>query len=159
MVVSRWLAVLLALAGACAFAVSVWVGTWWSVAEATIGPFGGVQCFGGSDCEPTHGLAWTGASELWLRMATATGVAGAMSLFLATALAGARASGRTPRLLAKTLLVSIATALVSGGYFFFAYGGVPGSESHVGLGVPMYALGAALGIAAAIVVLRTPRTK
>jgi hypothetical protein len=148
----RWIALALALAGACAFAVSVWVGAWWNVGEATIGPFGTHACFDG-DCR-LRGLSWMGADDLWMRSAIATGVAGVVAMFVLTALAGAAAAKRVPRLVARTALVAIATALVCAAYFVGAFPGVGGAPAHLDLGAPLYAVGALLGIAAAVVVIR-----
>jgi predicted secreted protein len=148
----RWIALGLALAGACAFAVSVWVGTWWTIGEATIGPFGSRACFDG-DCR-LRGLSWMGASDTWMRSAIATGVAGVVAMFVLTALAGAAAARRTPRLVARTALVAIATALVCGIYFVATFPGVGGAKAHLELGAPLFAVGAVLGIASAIVVIR-----
>ena len=150
---ARYSALLLALAGACAFAVSVWVGDWWTVGEASIGPFGSRACFGG-DCRPT-GLAWIGGGDVWMRSAIATGVAGVVSMFVLTCVAGAIAARRVPRLLARTSLVSIITAVACGLYFVAEFPGVGGATAHVDNGLRLYALGALLGIVSAIVVLRS----
>lgn len=145
----RWLALLLALGGACAFAVSVWVGQWWTVGEATVGPFGG--CFHG-DCQ-SH-LAWLGGGDLWMRSALATGAAGVIAMFVLTGVAGAVAAKRVPRVVAKSALVAIATALACGTYFVAKFPSGPiGDQAHVTLGPALYVLGAALGIAGALLVV------
>jgi hypothetical protein len=148
----RWIALLLALAGACAFAVSVWVGAWWTVGEATIGPFGARACFDG-DCR-LRGLSWIGGTDLWMRSAFATGVAGVLAMFVLTAVAGATAAKRVPRLLARTTLVTIATAIACSAYFVAAFPGVGGAEAHYALGAALFPLGALLGIASSVVVIR-----
>jgi hypothetical protein len=152
---ARWLALVLALASACAFAMSVWVGTWWTIGEVTIGPFGARACMGG-DCQP-RGLAWLGGSDLWMRSAVATGVAGVIAMFLAVTVAGALAARRHPRLLARSMLVAIATAVVTGGYFIFGIPQVGDVTPQIALGIPLYIVGAVLGIAAAVVAARAPQ--
>src|SRR2546423_9999409 len=104
----RWIVVALAVAAACAFALSV-QNAWWSVGEVTIGPFGAHHCFGG-DCRAT-GLSWLGGSGLWMRSAVATRVAGLIAMLALVIVRGGVAPRRTPRLFARAPLVSIATAL------------------------------------------------
>jgi hypothetical protein len=148
----RWIALTLALAGACAFAVSVWVGQWWTVGEATVGPFGARACFNG-DCR-ARGLAWLGGGDLWMRSALATGAAGIIAMFVLTAVAGAAAAKRVPRVVAKSALVAITTAVVCGGYFVAKFPEM-GGQSHIQLGPVLYALGAVLGLAGALIVVVT----
>ncbi len=133
--------------------MSVWVGAWWMIGEVTIGPFGARACFNG-DCRP-RGLAWIGGSDLWMRSAIAAGVAGVVAMFLAVAVASALAAGRSPKLVARSLTVAIATALVTGGYFVGAFPGVGGAEAHIDFGMPLYGVACVLGIAAAVLVVRT----
>jgi len=147
----RWIVLALALAGACAFAVSVWVGDWWTVGDATIGPFGSHACFGG-ECSG-RGLAWIGADDLWMRSAVATGAAGVIAMFLLTAVAGAVAAKRVPKMLARSALVAILTALACGLYFVAKFPGVGGATSQIDIGPRLYALGALLGIASTVVTL------
>ena len=151
--VSRWLAVALALLAAAALAISVEAGMWWSVGEVTIGPFGSHHCFT-ADCRGS-GLAWIGGSDLWMRGAIATGVACVLASILLVVVAGAAAAGRAARLAARMVLVSLATALACGVYFYVRFPGVPGA--HVATGVPLFGAGIVLGAAAAIIVARTPR--
>ncbi len=153
---SRWLVVALALAAACVLAVSVWVGAWWRIGEWTVGPFGARGCMGG-DCG-LRGLGWLEGGDLWMRSAIATGVAGVISMFLAVCLAGALAAKRVPRLVARSLLAALATALVVGVYFFAKFPGMGGAEQHLGLGAPLYVVGIALAATAAILVQRAPTT-
>jgi len=133
--------------------MSVWVGTWWTIGEVTIGPLGARACFN-NDCRP-RGLAWIGGSDIWMRSAIAAGVAGIVASFLAIMVAGAIAAGRVPRLIARSMTVAIATALVTGGYFVAALPNVGNAEAHIALGIPLYAAGCVLGLAAAVVVVRT----
>jgi len=152
--IMKWLHIALALASASAFAIAVQAGVWWSVGEVTIGPFGARHCFAG-DC----GLSWIGGSELWLRSAIATGVAGALSSFLLVVMAGAIAAGRTPRLLARVALVSIACAIACGAYFFAEFPGIAGA--HADRGIVIFAFAIVIGIASCVMVLvraaRAPR--
>jgi hypothetical protein len=152
---NRWITVALALAGACAFAVSVWVGTWWTIGEATVGPFGARMCFEG-ECG-LRGLRWMGGDDLWMRSAIASGVGGVVAMFVLICVAGAAAARRTPRLLARTSLVAIVTALACAAYFFANVPNVGSAATHVEVGGPLFALGGVLGIAGAVVVLRQPR--
>lgn len=149
---SRWLVVALALASACALAVSVWVGAWWTVGEWNVGPFGARGCMGG-DCG-LRGLSWLDGGDLWMRSAIATGVAGVIAMFLAVAVAGALAAKRVPKLIARSYLASLATALVVGAFFFVKFPGLGGSEQHLGFGAPLYVVGIAIGAVAGIMVQR-----
>ncbi len=153
---SRWLVAALALASACVLAVSVWVGAWWRIGEWTVGPFGARGCMG-NDCG-LRGLGWLEGSDLWMRSAIATGVAGVIAMFLAVAVAGALAAKRVPRLVARSLLAALATALVVGGYFFAKFPGMGGGEQHLGPGAPLYAVGIVLAAVAAVLVQRAPAT-
>lgn len=142
--------VLLALAAASAFALSVQAGHWWSIGDVEIGPFGSQSPFSGRG-----GLSWLGASPRWARLGIATGAAGLIAMFVLVIVAGATAAKRTPRLMAKTSLVSIATAVAAGAGFFF---GRPdnGMPFAIGSGVAWFAAGVVLGVASAALVLREP---
>ena len=146
----RWIVVAFALVGASAFALSVQVG-WWSLVEASIGPFGTRRCFAG-DCREA-GLAWLGGGDLWMRSAVAARVAGYVAMAVLVGLAGAVAARRVPRLVARTSLVAIATAIVAGGYFFGAFPGLAGAG--IDLGAPLFGVGIVAGIAAAVGVLKS----
>ena len=147
-----WLVVAFALAGACAFALAV-LNPWWFVGEVTIGPYGAHHCFGG-ECRGA-GLAWLQGSDLWMRSAVATKVAGLVAAFVLVIVGAGVASRRSPRLFARATLVSLATALVCGGYFFAKFPGVEGVAMSFGL--PLYIVGLLLGGTAAIAVLRQAR--
>jgi hypothetical protein len=148
--IMKWLLIALSLVAASAFAISVQVGMWWSVGEVTIGPFGSHHCFQ-ADCRGS-GLAWIGGSELWLRSAIATGVAGAIASFLLVVLAGAVAAKRTPRLLARVALVAVVTALACGGYFVAAFPGIDGVR--VDRGLYLFAAAIVAGATACVLALR-----
>ncbi len=147
---SRWIIVAIALVAASAFAVSVWAGRWWSIGDVEIGPFGSKQCFGG-DCRPTS-LTWVGGSERWMRMGMATWAGGLISMLVLMIVAAAVAAKRVPRLAARTALVAIGTAMITGIAFIAQYPGVDGAS--VDRGLWLFACAVVLGAVAAISVLR-----
>lgn len=152
----RWPTVALAIVAAAAFAVSVQAGRWWSVsAGVEIGPFGSYRCFDG-DCRTT-GLGWLGASERWMRTGTGVWAAGFLSMFLLLVVAGAVAARRVPRLAAKTTLVSIGTAVVTGALFVAQFPGVEGAAVSIDRGLWLFGIAIALGATACVAVLRAPR--
>ena len=150
---SRWIVVVTALVASALFALSVWIGEWWTVGEVSIGPLGARHCFGG-ECRPA-GLAWIGGSDLWMRSAIATWVAGLVAMFLLAALAAAVAAGKLPRLVARISLVALATAAVTGGYFVAKFPGVGGAS--LGQGAILYVVALVIGCVAPIAVLRSRR--
>ena len=152
-VTRRWLYVGISLISACAFALSVWAGSWWTVAEVQIGPLGSRHCFNG-DCRP-GGLAFLQGSDLWMRSAVATWMAGFVAMVVMIGLAGAIAAGRVPRLFAKTTLVAIATALVAGGYFVIGFPGMLDAPVSIGQGMILFAIAIPLALVPAIRVLRS----
>ncbi len=160
---ARWIVVVTALVASSLFALSVWIGQWWTIGEVSIGPHGSRHCFGpgmeggftpspGIDCRPA-GLAWIGGSELWMRSAVATWVAGLVAMFLLALLAAGAAAGRVPRLVARTTLVALVTAAATGGYFVAQFPGLGGAS--LGQGAILYVLALAIGCIPAITVLRT----
>jgi hypothetical protein len=147
----RWIAVALALAAALGFSLSVQAIGWWTAGEVAFGPFGAHDCFGG-ECRVT-GLAWLGGDELWLRSAVATRVAGYVATAAAIMLAGAVAAKRVPRLVARMLLVALASGVAVGAYFAAR---CPAIQTRtLGAGLPVYAGATACALAAAVLVLRT----
>lgn len=151
----RWTIIACALVAAAAFALSVEDGHWWTIAEVSIGPFGAHHCFSG-ECRAT-GLAWIGASNLWLRSALATGIAGLMATGLLVVIAGCTAARRVADTLAKTTIVALATAAVCAGYFVFAFPDLGAGQAALGRGVFLYLGAIPLGLAAAVLVLRAGR--
>ena len=147
---ARWMYVALAVLGAMLFATSVWVGQWWTIGEVAIGPLGSRHCFGG-ECRPA-GLAWIGGTDLWMRSAVATGAAGLLAMLLLLIVAGALAAGRIPKLVAKTTLVSIASAIACAAYFVAKFPGVQGATTSQG--AYLFAAAALVGLVTPIVVLR-----
>jgi hypothetical protein len=148
-----WIIVAFALISASAFALSVQSGRWWSVGEVAIGPFGTRHCFDG-ECRAS-GLAWLGGSDLWMRSAVATGVAGLVTSFLLVVIAGALAARRVPRLAARSSLAALATALAVGGYFVARF--PRGDVASIDRGVVLFVVGIVFGIPAAIAVLRSAK--
>jgi len=149
---SRWLVVVLALASATGFAISV-QSAWWSVGEVSIGPFGSRHCFGG-ECRET-GLSWIGAGELWMRSAVATRAAGYIAMFVLLMFAGAIAAKRQPTLVARGVAAAIVTAAASGCYFWFGFPGV--TTASVAQGGFELLAGVVLGSAALVLFLRRRR--
>jgi hypothetical protein len=150
---ARWLYVGSAVVGAMAFATSVWVAPWWRVGEVTIGPLGSRHCFGG-ECRPA-GLAWIGATDLWMRSALATGTAGLVAMMLLLGVGGGLAARREPVLIAKMSLVAIASAIACAAYFVACFPGLQGAT--FGLGAILFAVGAVMGSVSPLVVLRRHR--
>jgi hypothetical protein len=148
---ARWIALCLALVAGSAFALAV-QSPWWSAGEVAIGTFGSRHCFAG-ECR-TSGLAWIGASELWLRAGIAMRAAGFIAMFALLVLAAGLAARRAPRLVAGAVLTSIVTAMVAGGYFAVAFPGLGGASFARGL--VMFGVAIVTGIVAAIIVLRAP---
>src|SRR4030095_9442696 len=106
---SRWIAIVIALCGAVSLALAMQK-AWWSVGDATIGPFGTRACFGG-ECRET-GLSSIGGSEMWVRSAVAVTAAGYIAMIILITLAGALAAKRISHLLARLSIVAILTAAV-----------------------------------------------
>jgi len=148
---TRWPVVVLALAAASAFALSVQAGRWWLIGDVELGPGGTRSSFGGAGA-----LSWAGGSARWERFGVATWAAGLIAMFVLVVLAGGLAARRTPRLAAKTSLVAIGTAAaVAAG--FVASRPDNGLPFTLGRGLLLFAISVLCGTAAAIIVLRTPR--
>jgi hypothetical protein len=146
----RWSVVALALVAASAFALSVQAGRWWTIGDVEIGPFGSLSPFGGPG-----NLSWAGGSARWERFGVASGAGGLIAMLVLLVVAGAVAAHRVPKLAARTALVAIATASLAAVAFIVARpdNGLP---FELGRGVILFAAAAALGVAAAVRVLRTP---
>ena len=70
--------------------------------------------------------------------------------------AGAVAAGRVPRIAAKSALAAMLAAIVAGAVFVT---GLPAlGETSVSRGLVLYVAAIALGLAAAVAVLRAPRS-
>jgi len=151
----RWLIVALALLAALAFAFSVQLGCWWSIGDVQIGPFGSRHCFGGGDCKLAS-LAWVGGGDRWIRLGMATWAGGMVSTLVLVIMAAGLAAKRVPRLVAKSLLVAVATAALAGTVFVAQFPGVRGAS--LDRGAWLFAGAVLLAIIAAVSVLRAPRT-
>jgi hypothetical protein len=171
--IARWIAIGCALVAASAFALSVWVGQWWSIAtphlpsevlhgpaepdlsiaDVTVGPLGSYACFGG-ECR-ARGLGWLGASARWERTAFASAATGLFAMALLVVLAAGLAAKRKATIVARTALVSVATALACGSYLVATFPGMPGAR--LGIGVLLFALAVVLGGGAAVMALRSGR--
>lgn len=145
----RWLVIAAALASAAGFALSVWGGRWWSIADVTLGPLGARSPFGG-----IGGFAWAGGSARWERFGYATVAAGLIAMFVMIVVAGALAARRVPRLAARTAVVSLATAALVGTAFVVArpHNGLP---FELDRGAALFAGAVIAGAIAAAAVLRT----
>ena len=138
----RWIVGALALLGAQALVASSLVLAWWRVGELSISPFATWSCWG--ECR----------EGAWLRSSVATGAAGMVATVALVAIAGAAAAGRAPRLLVRATFVALATAIACATYYVASFPGVGGASVHVELGMPAFAVGCALGAAAAVVATR-----
>ncbi len=148
---ARWIIVVLALVAACAFALSVQMGRWWSIGDVEIGPFGSRHCFGGGDCKVAS-LGWVGAGDQWMRLGMATWAGGLVAGFMLIVMAARLASNRVPKLVAKSVLVAIATASLAGTVFVAQFPGVTGAS--LSRGAWLFVLGVVIALVAAISVLR-----
>jgi hypothetical protein len=144
---SRFIPLALALCAATAFAFALHT-AWWITGDIEVGPFGARTCIDGR-CSGT----FVGIGP-WLRAAIPARVAGYVVLAVLVFVAGALAARRIPRLMARTLLVALATALATGAYF--AFGTEHIGAPHLGVGMFCFAGGIVLGTAAAILTLRAP---
>src|SRR5688572_14042409 len=100
---TRWIAISLALGAASAFALGV-NSAWWSIHNATIGPFGTRHGFSGAPVET--GLSWIGGTDLWMRSSIATRAGGYIAMFVLVLLAGSLAAKRVPKLVARATLAA-----------------------------------------------------
>jgi hypothetical protein len=147
----------LALAAACALAISVEGGHWWSTDEASIGPAAGAQCFGGN-CEPTS-LDWVGGSAGWIRWGAATHAAGMVGALVLVILAATLASRRRGRLPAKMTIAAALAAVGAGAAFVGTFPGFPGTLGmRTDRGMWLYFGGVVVAAAAAALVLRARET-
>lgn len=150
--VARWIALACALVAGSAFALSVWVGAWWTIDDVTIGPLGSFACFGG-ECRERP-LGWLGASTRWERAAFASGATGLFAMALLVVLAAALAAKRKATVVARTALVAVATALTCAGYVVATFPELPGA--HLSVGALLFVVAVVLGGAASVMALRWP---
>lgn len=121
---------------------------------AEIGPFRTKHCFGGGECQGA-GLAWLGGGDRWMRLGMATWAAGLVTAFMLVVMAARLASNKVPKLVAKSVLVSIVTASLVGTIFLATFPGMEGAT--LARGAWLYFGGIVLALAAAISVLRAAR--
>jgi hypothetical protein len=150
---SKWITVGLALLAATAFALAVQT-AWWHIAEATVGPYGSRNCFGG-ECRG-GGLAWISTNDLWMRSAVSTRAAGYIAMFALIIVAGGAAARRVPLMFARASIVAIIVATVAGITFFVKFPGGMGPTSY-GAGPIFFLVGIVSGVAAAIMVMKSAR--
>ena len=149
----RWLVVALALAAACAFAFSVQLGKWWAIGDvAEIGPFGSRHCFGDGGCKLAD-VTWVGGGDRWMRLGMATWAGGLVAAFMLVVMSAGLAAKRVPKLVAKSVLVAIATASLAGTVFVATFPGI--QDASLARGAWLFVLGVVLALVAAISVLRS----
>jgi hypothetical protein len=146
----RAVAVGLALIGACALAIAVEGGRWWSMPDVSVGPAWSSHCFGG----PCESMDWVGGDGSWFRFSVASWAAGLIGAACLVGLASALASKRSGRLLAKMVIAAALAAIVAGAAFVMTFPHVPGMG--VDRGVILYFGGVLLALAAAAATLRVP---
>jgi hypothetical protein len=148
---ARWLSILLALAAGIAFALSVQGGQWWDIDGSTVGPFGARLCHD-ADCR-SGGLASLGGDR-WMRFGMATWAAGLIALLVLVVMAAAIAARRVPKLVARTVLVSVVTGAIAGVAFVATFPGERFPSAAIAHGAYLFAVAVVLAAAAAITVLR-----
>jgi hypothetical protein len=129
--VRRWIFVVMLIACACGFAISVEALAWWRVGDAEISTVRSRNCFGvvsnsknedakrppaSTTCRTT-GLSWVGADHLWGRAGVASYAGGLLSAFICVLTAAGFAARRKPSLLLKMTLVSSITSALAASYF------------------------------------------
>ena len=148
----RWLVIALALGACVAFAMSVQLGGWWMIGDTEVGPFGSKRCFEGG-CNPAK-LNWLGVGERWMRVGTGTWAGGLIAAFVLVVMSAALAAKKIPKLAAKTVLMSVATAGIAGGWFVWLFPRADYPAAELGRGALLFILAIALGATSAILVLR-----
>ncbi|MBA3500603.1 MAG: hypothetical protein M4D80_01735 [Myxococcota bacterium] len=148
----RWIIVALALAAACAFAFSVQLGRWWAIGDVEIGPYGSRHCFGVGPCKMAD-LDWVGGGDRWMRLGMATWAGGLVATFMLVVMSARLAANKVPKLVAKSVLVAIATASLAGTVFVATFPGLQGAS--LARGAWLFAIGVVLALVAAIRVLRS----
>lgn len=136
--------------------LSVQGGRWWVVEWNEVGPFGTRSCPRG-ECRAAD-VAWLGAGIQWARFGIATWAAGLITSFVLLVLAARVAAKKIPRLAAKTVLVSTATAILVGAGFFLKFPSTHADQAVIDRGVWLFAAAIVLSLAAALSVLRVRPT-
>jgi hypothetical protein len=148
----RWIVIALALLAACAFAFSVQLGRWWVIGDVEIGPYGSRHCFGVGACKISD-LDWVGGGDRWMRLGMATWAGGLVATFMLVVMSARLAANKVPKLVAKSVLVAIATASLAGTVFVAQFPGIDGAG--LARGAWLFVLGVVLALVAAISVLRS----
>jgi len=120
------------------------------VGDITIGPISSYRCFSG-DCAVV-GVDWVGAGDGWARAGLATYVAGLVAAGMLVIGSALLASKRVVKVVAKSGLVAVATALVSGAIFVAKFPDLP--DVSIARGAWCYAAGLAIAIGVHVAVLR-----
>jgi hypothetical protein len=147
----RWVTLVCALVASAAFALSVQGGKWWSVGGVAIGPLGSRHCFGG-ECR-SSGLGWIGGTDRWVRTGVGAWAAALLAMLLLLMVAAAVAAGRVPKLVAKSALVAIGTAAITGTLFVVQFPDAD-VDVHMDRGLLLFVVGIVAGVAAGVLVLR-----
>lgn len=127
------------------------------IGDVEIGPYGSRHCFGVGECK-LAGLAWVGGGDRWMRLGMATWAGGLVSVLMLVVMSARLAVKAVPKLVAKSVLVAIATASLAGTVFVAQFPGIEGAS--LARGAWLFVLGIALALAAAIWVLRaTPAAR
>lgn len=148
----RWLTIAIALGACVAFAMSVQLGAWWMIGDTEIGPSGSSRCFE-SGCVPAK-LNWLGNGERWMRVGMGTWAGGLIAAFVLVVMSAALAAKKIPRLAAKTVLVSVATAGIAGALFAWQFPRAEYPAAELGRGALLFIAAIALGATSAVLVLR-----
>ena len=131
----RWVITALAVACAAAIAISVQAGHWWSIHNMYVGPRSG--------------------GPVPAQVGAATWAAGMISMVVLLAMAAGLAANRRPALIAKTAIVSLLTAAITGGMLISK---VPAmTDATVDRDLWLFAGGVVVGLATAIVAWRRAR--
>lgn len=150
----RVIAIVLAVIGAAAFAISVQGGRWWVIGDDVgIGTISTERCFGG-ECG-FGSLAWTGGSDVWQRAGFATYAAGLCAALVLIALGGSLAAKRAGRLVAAMVGVAAGTATIAGAVFLAKRPEMPGAV--MGRGAVLFGFAIVAAIAAVVVTLTARR--
>ncbi len=132
--------------------MSVQLGGWWTFGDTEIGPFGSKRCFE-DGCVPAK-LNWLGVGERWMRVGMGTWAGALIAAFVLVVMSAALAAKKIPKLAAKTVLMSVATAGIAGALFAWQFprGEYPAAE--LGRGSLLFIAAIVLGATSAILVLR-----
>jgi hypothetical protein len=132
--------------------MSVQGGAWWTFGDTKVGPFNSERCFDGG-CVPAK-LNWLGAGDRWMRIGMGTWAGGLIASFVLVVMSAGLAAKRIPKLAAKTVLVSVATAGIAGAIFAWMFPRAEYPAAELGRGALLFVAAIALGTISAILVLR-----